>query len=257
MFLIDVNGFRIFGQRPRNVDASVFLSEDGFEGWDETPDMRRDTQVRPHQHGEYDASGDLSARTVTLSGHVVTGSAEATAAIGRRLRGVLADGDSDRITVRRDITEWARCRLAGSTKFTVHGADPTTADWQMQLWCRDPRKYGSLNTVTAAGGSTVDVSHYGNFPATSELTMEGNDDNGYVILGPSGRRIEVNTPLVRGTPHTLDTATGQLRVGGAIKYGALGQVDLWATYPGRTTTVGMSNTDSGNKLTVNTWDTYI
>ena len=260
MFLIDVAGFEIWGERPHGEPAPVFLSEGGFEGWDDTPEIRRSSIARVNGHGEFDADGFLTARTASFSGQVVTGSKAQTAELGRRLRGVLSYGQSGRVTVHRDeLTEWADGRLAGSTKFTVHGSDPTVADWQMQLWFPDPRKYGQLNTEgpAAGGGPGVTIKHFGNTWAASQLVIAGEDANGYVLLGPSGRRIEVNLPLTPGNPHFVDTATGQVSVAGSTKYGVLGEVDLWETAPGKTTTVALSNTASTNTVTVNTWDTYL
>jgi hypothetical protein len=259
MFLIDVDGFTIWGERQRNAPSPVFLNADGFTGWDDTPDMRRDSIARVNAHGEFDAAGYLSARTASFSGHVVTESAAETAALGRRLRGLLSFGQMGRVTVHRDdVVEWSDGRLASSTKFTQHGADPTTADWQLQLWFPDPHKYGNVNvSETVSGDDLGTIRHYGNTWATSTLTITGQDADGYIIVGPGGRRIDVNVPLTAGVPHTLDTGTGLLRVGGAVTYAALGRAELWRTAPGKTTTFGIGGTGSGTKISAHTLDTYI
>lgn len=259
MFLIDVAGFTIWGERQHRTASPVFLSEDGFTGWDDAPDLRRATQERTNANGEHDAAGYYTARTASFSGSVVTGSAAETRALGRRMRGVLVDGQMGRVTVRRDdLVEWADGRLAASTKFTQHGSDPTVADWQMQLWFPDPYKYGALNTSeTVSGDDLGTIRHYGNTWATSELTITGSDSDGYIIVGPGGRRIDVNVPLTSGAPHTFDTGTGVLRVGGSVRYGALGRAELWRTAPGKTTTFGIGGTGSTTKIVARTLDTYI
>ena len=245
----------------RPLDAArpdgVYLGPVGFEGWHDGPDMRRETVQRVAAAGDYDARGYPDARVVSLSGVIVSPSEERTQYWRERLTGVLNDGQTDRMTVRENGTvRFAEAGLV-KTKVVTRARARHVADWQMQLWCPDPQKFGELRTAGADGGSFCDVQHWGNAPATSVFTMTGSDDNGYLILGPSGRRVEVNAPLVRGVPHEFDLATGQLRVGGVVTYGALGQVDLWTTYPGKAVSVGMSNTDSSNRLGVETYDTYL
>jgi hypothetical protein len=245
----------------RPLDAArpdgVYLGPDGFEGWHDGPDMRREVVQRVAAAGDFDARGYPDARVLSLSGVIVSPSEKRTQYWRERLTGVLNDGGSDRVTVREnDTVRFADAGLV-KTKVVTRPRARHVADWQMQLWCPDPQKYGELRTAKANGGDFCDVEHWGNAPATSVLRVDGSDANGYVLLGPTGRRIEVNTPLTAGIPHEVDLATGQLRVGGTVRYGALGQVDLWTTYPGKTVSVGLSNTDSSNRLTVTTLDTYL
>ena len=257
MFQIDVAGFTIWGERPRRIPAPVFLERGGFTGWDDTPDLRRESNDRVNAHGVFDAAGYYTARTASFSGQVVTDSARETAAIGRRMRGLLADGGSGRVTVQRDdITEWAIGRLASSTKFTIDGADPTVAAWQMQFWFPDPRKYGSIQSF--GPGTSVTAQHYGNTFAFPRLTVSGSDPAGYTVTGTNGRTWRVTLPLVTQFPHTIDMATGLLTANGSIRTGVTPRADIWRAAPGRPVTQSVVGASGGSvSLQVAVTDTYV
>jgi hypothetical protein len=232
-----------------------YISEDGLTGWDDSPPVRTDSTPRQDADGEYDANVYYSARVLTVSGYCYATSAEQLNQYRNRLMGIDRDSTKVQVTL-HGTTTWGYGQLAAAAKFEVE-IPGRRAAYQFTRRFVDPFRYGSLRKSSAPGGGFCDVQHWGNAPATSKFLIEGSDANGYVILGPTGRRVEVNTALVSGSPHTFDLATGQLTVDGAVKYGALGEVDLWATYPGKTTSVGLSNTDSSNKLTALTYDTYV
>lgn len=232
-----------------------YISAGGLVGWDDTPDVKLKSVDIDDGDGEYDTPVHYGVRVLTVSGFCYARSSEQLGAYRNRLAGVDPRTQKVQVTL-HGTTTWGMGQMASASKFEVD-IPGRRAAYQFSRRFVNPYRYGSLNRTGADGGDTTTVLHYGNAPATSLLTMTGSDDNGYVILGPNGRRIEVNTALQPGSPHTLDTATGVLTVGGAVKYGALGQVDLWRTFPGTTTTVSMSNTDHGNRLTAETWDTYI
>jgi hypothetical protein len=255
VFLIDVAGFTIWGQRNRVAPSPVFITEDGFTGWDDTPDMRRSSIDRPNAHGEFDAVGYLTARTASFSGHVVTGSALETAALGQRMRGLLSDGSLGRVTVQRDDhTEWADGRLASSTKFTVHGSDPTVADWQMQFWFPDPRKYGAMNHETSSSGALV-TRHFGNTRASTRFVVSG-DAERWRITGPGDRSVLVTQRLYPGHPHVYDMATGQLVIEGVVQYGGVEVADSWTVPAGRQLNHTLSATGSATAEAF-TYDTYV
>lgn len=257
-FRIDVAGFTIWGERPRRVSAPVFLSTDGFTGWDDTPDLRRNSIDRANASGEFDAPGYYTARTASLSGFVVTDSARETAAIGRRMRGLLTDGEMGRITVERDdVTEFADGRLASRTKFDVHGNDPTVADWQMQFWFPDPRKYGALNHEVSGAGGALITRHYGNARASTRFVVTGTGPR-WRITGPGGRSVAIATPLVAGHPHEYDMLTGQLRIDGVLQYGAVETADSWSVPSGRILNHTLSVGTGGDaRADAYTYDTYV
>ncbi|MDY1005750.1 hypothetical protein [Curtobacterium sp. CFBP9011] len=232
-----------------------YISAGGLVGWDDTPDVKFTSVDIDDGDGEYDTPVHYGVRVLTVSGFCYAKSSEQLGAYRNRFAGI--DPRTQRVEVTlHGATTFGLGKMAAASKFEVD-IPGRRAAFQLSRRFVDPYRYGRLNTTGAPGGSTTTVFHYGNAPATSLLTMTGSDANNYVILGPNGRRVEVNTPLTAGVPHTFDTASGVLTVGGAVKYGVLGQVDLWRTFPGTQTAVGMSNTDSANQLTVETWDTYI
>ncbi|MCJ1687789.1 hypothetical protein [Rathayibacter sp. VKM Ac-2927] len=200
----------------------------GFTGWDDGVDVRRDDVAKPEGHGSFDASGRLGPRTVALSGTAHAPSPEELDALKDRLTGLLADGDDALIQVQRDSGSlWGRCRLAARTRFTIRsGTRASVADWQVQVWMADPRKYGATETFEQRAAF-----HRGNFPARPIHHIQGLLPNGYTIFGPTGEYTVIRA-LAAGHEHTIDMRDGFLRVDGVVDLGGVRRGDVWTVRPG-------------------------
>ena len=252
--------------RIRIVDVDFFgqglhyfvISPVGFEGWDDGVDMRLSDTPFPQANGSYDLPSYLSARTVSISGKAVADSNPRLRWLRNKLTGVLAGGGKGRIQVDRDgDMTWAECRLASKTKFDEMGGQ-NVADFQIQLWCPDPRKYGEARTYTASVGSdAVGVHHRGNYNAAPKLTITGTMPDGYVLT-IMGQVFTVTQPLWFASPHSIDYGDGRLRIGGAIVHGGLGWGFTPLVPPGVTTTLSIEPITTGTATAqLALLDTYI
>lgn len=251
---VTVESVEIFG-RPAEGSApnGIYLTSDGFTGWDSSTDVRRDEVTVPQGHGSFDSPGFRAARVVSLAGVIVSPSEERTKFLGLRLTGLLADGDSGRVVVERKGYLWADARLAAATKCEARGATPWIADWQMQLWFPDPRRYGETR-VFASGAAAF---HYGNFPSTPYMQVAGSMPGGYTINGPGGKKFTVTAAVVSGNPHYIDMSTGILRVGGYPLFGVVSQGDTWSIPGGQNLTMTLVPVSGSGTLTVSVVDTYV
>lgn len=234
------------------------ISPDGFAGWDDGVDMRNNDVPRPQAHGSYDGPGYLSARVVSISGRAIADSNARLRWLRNKLTGLLAAGDTVRMQVDRDgEMTWAYCRLASKTKFDELGGQ-NVADFQIQLWCPDPRKFGETRTYTATVGANANgVRHYGNFSATPMFTVAGSMPGGYVLT-IMGLNFYVTWPLVSGQPHSINYADGQLWVDGIQIHGGLGITNTPDVPSGYATALGIVPLTTGTATaTLSLVDTFI
>src|SRR5690606_26136953 len=100
-----------------------------------------------------------------------------------------------------------RCsvRLSGEPKFSRVGEED--ADFQIAFRAVDPRKYGEPGSFS---GSSVQVFHRGNFPASPVVEVAGPITGPYIVSGPGGRSITVAQSLSAGQTHRIDVASGYL-----------------------------------------------
>jgi hypothetical protein len=125
-----------------DAGAATYTLEE-LDGWFvNSATMRREYVDRPNQHGQFATPGFLSGRIVTLSGKVHASSDADFEAALVALSGLLADGESDTLTVTTGV---------GATTATVYryGMPRTRvivwgslAEYQLQLWAPDPVRYG-------------------------------------------------------------------------------------------------------------------
>jgi hypothetical protein len=256
---IDVAGLPIFG-RPATgrTPSGLYLGPDGFTGWTGGPSMRRDVVQRVLAAGDFDAPGNLDSRTATFSGVCVTPSAGETDALGDRLTGLLADGRSGQVTVQATSkSQYGQARRAGETQFDVRGRTPRIADWQLQLWFPDPRKFGEFRLFPASAGATVGVSHRGNFGASPVVDIAGAMPGGYTLFGPAGKTYAVTAPVTASAPHQIDLHTGLLRIAGATRYGVTTSADTWVIPPGQVVSHRLVPASGTGSFVVGVPDTYI
>jgi hypothetical protein len=172
--------------------------------------------------------------------------------LGARVTGLGAYGELLRLTVdHHGFTTWANARVVSQTQWDERGGH-AVADYQIQFKCADPRKFG--DTRSFASGEPA--FHYGNFPATPQISISGSMPGGYTVNGPDGKRFVVTRALVSGSPHTIDMETGLLRVNGALAYGGVTTANTWTVPAGRQVTHTLTGSGSG-VLAVRVADTYV
>lgn len=228
----------------------LLISPDGFSGWDSGTDSKGQTFSREDSHGDYDLPVYRQSRIVSISGQALADSDAELVHLGSRLTGLGSSGDVVRLVVdHHGSTTWADARVVSQTQWDERGGH-AVADYQIQFKCADPRKFAE----TRAFASGEPAFHYGNFPATPQLTISGTSSSGYTVNGPNGKRVVVTRALVAGSPHTYDMDTGLLRVNGVLVYGGVSVADTWSI-PGGTR---VTHTLSGpGTLSVKVTDAYV
>lgn len=233
---VTIAGQDFFGQ-----DMHDFvIGPGGFEGWDDGVDMRLEKTARPQAHGSFDLPGFQDARTVAISGTAFADSNRRLRWLRNRLTGLLAGGESRRIQVDRDgDVQWADCRLAAKTMFTEHGGSDV-ADFQIQLWCPDPRKFGELHAFDVAPGTAAQAFHRGNYDATPVVQVNGPLTGGFTITHPNGQYTALGD-LGAGSWIRVDFNTGRLRLNGNDRSDLVTRADVCKVAPGSLTQFTLSN----------------
>lgn len=252
---VEINGLRFRGGDGHH---GFFIDLDGgLVGWDDAPAVRFEAVERAHGDGDFNLSEVLyGPRIMTVSGLCHARSSEELGVFRNRLMAIPTTGVRATVSTFGTTTFADNSATASASKFEVV-VPGSIARYQLSRRFSNPRRFGSLNTVSAAGGDTAKVSHYGNAPASPVIVTSGDDSNGYVINGPGGRTIEVTIPLVSGQPHSIDLATGQLSIGGVVRFGVFGSADMFTIPAGQLVNVSMTSTSSSSRMTVNTFDTYL
>jgi hypothetical protein len=236
------------------TDKGFLITPDGFKGWDDSTPTKRQKVDRPWAHGAFGIRGFRDSRIVTLAGYCFADSEQQLDWYGSQLTGLLADGDVGQIVVEHSgKTTWTQCYVDDEPQFDVI-ASGAAATYELKLWCPNPRKFGNTNTPPAA--ATVTSYHYGNFPATSVITVSGSM-SGYTIAGPTGKLYTVTQPVVAGHPHVIDMATGLLSIDGAYVTGVVSRGDTWAVPPGAQVVQTLTPLSGSGVMSVSTLDTYI
>jgi hypothetical protein len=230
----------------------LLIAPDGFSGWDSGTDSKGQTISRDDAHGDYDMPVFRQSRIVSISGQALADSDRRLVHMGAQVTGLGSSGELLRITVEHHgLITWADGRVVSQTQWDERGGHGV-ADYQIQFRFADPRKFGE----TASFGSGAPAFHYGNFPATPQITVSGSMPSGYTVNGPDGKRFVVTRALVGGSPHAIDMETGLLRVNGALVYGGVSVANTWAIPAGRSVTHSLNGSGSG-VLAVKVADTYV
>lgn len=196
--------------------------------WYEPPASRGNEEERPLADGDYDAEMFYSKRLPTIDGILFhKGRGDAIQALERLA--AKASLSAQALTV----TDFGLSRFANVKSLGLDYTPVTTRAirWQIRLKANDPYKYGEKKSFSAAVGTPFDVYQRGTVPAWPLITVTGSMPNGYEIsLGT--QLIQVTRAVTSGSPHTIDTRTGILRVNGAVVAGALGITELFRVQPG-------------------------
>lgn len=223
---VTIHGAPLNGAPPR---GGIYVTKDGFGGWEDTTDPRGESVPRPSEHGDFDFDVFHTPRVVPIEGVILAPNPELLKNYRDHLAAIGTAGRRFRVTVTlQGETTWAwarrgmlRVRDAGIR----HGWHRATFTWQFV--CRDPRRFGDVEPF-----STGQVAiNRGNFPAWPVFTVSGTAP-GYTITGPGGQRIVVTRALVAGQPHRIDTSTGGLVINGVRVEGGVSVWEPWTIDPG-------------------------
>lgn len=255
MLRVRINGLTFDGDGPR-TGKGYLITPDGFSGWDDGVGIRRQETLLPVGHGAFDEPGYLSPRVISISGQILADTPVRLAKMRQALTGLLADGGTGRVVVDQDdVNTWADARLAAQTMVKQNSSDLSSASFQVQLWCHNPRKFGEVQV--AGPGTSVTAFHYGNFRASPELLVTGVMPSGYRVNGPDGRQFVVSQALAAGQTHRIDMSTGWLYRNGVLQTGAVSSARIWTVPSGVRVTHTLVPVSGSGQLTVRTPDTYI
>lgn len=248
-----IGGIR-FEEWPSDPDDAFLITPNGLTGWFAGMQLRRLETPRPTAHGAFDAPGFLPARVVAIEGTILARTEMERDRRVDQLAGLLADGQSGRLSVQEDAgrVTWADVRLA-SCQIDRHPSG-LEADFQVQFWSPDPRRYGDVNEFTA--GQVL--FHRGTVPAFPEVTVTGPFPNGYTI-SYRGRQFVVTAALASGAQHVIDMRTGWVKTpAGAVIQGAVSRAETLTVPPGlQTAAVTITGANGTGSLLVKVTDTFI
>lgn len=256
MLRIRVGGLTILGRPDESTSRveGLFVGPDGFEGWDDGPDIRRESVDRPGQHGEFDTPVFNGSRVISVDGHALAWSEAELGHLRNQIMGLGGFGDLMRITVdHQGSTLWADARRAAQPTFRDAGIrhGMLRARFAIHFVAPNPRKFGETRDFPAGAAAL----HYGNFPASPEIIVTGPKAGGYTITGPGGRQYVVTQALAAGQTHRIDMNTGWLYLNGVLQSGAVSQARTWAIPPG--TSAVHTITGGTGSMTVRVPDTFL
>jgi hypothetical protein len=232
-----------------------YFEVDDIDGWWKAPSRKSRDEARPNADGDFDSLDYYAPRFITIKGaFAAKGPADRWEGAG--ILSALLSGGPAVMSVRADgAQQWATVKL-------VEQAD---ADWtayklleySLQVKAVDPRKFGESKPFTATTAASVSVYQRGRYKATPILTITGSMPGGYRIT-KGGKSISVTTALGAGTTHTIDLATGILRVNGAVATGGLNDYQWNVINPGAAQTVAIAPLTTGTgTLVLDVLDTFI
>lgn len=229
---IHIAGREILG-RPRDMSRphGLFVTRNGFQGWQGISNTRREALARAVEHGEHDAPVYLGARVITIDGVVLAPTERELTHASESLTGLLS-GQREQITIdHQGLTRWANGRviLAVAEPGRRIRRKLHAALFQVQMTCADPRRYGEDQVSPAAGTARAPwVSHRGNFPAYPVIEIPGAPSD-YSISSPGGTFTV--TGATAGGTHTVDLRRGRVFRNG-VEMLDVGVGNLWAIPPG-------------------------
>lgn len=256
--IVTVAGLTMYGRPGLGPFAII---QDGLKGWDEGVDARGEVLARPNASGSFVLPRTLDSRVVSIEGEILAESAIERAAATERLTGILNSGGLGRITVQQpEGTRWAEAMLGGKTVVTKRRGT-YRADYQMQLWCPSPDKYGDTAyppLVTTSSDSFRYLHHWGNSLSYPTIVISGAAPSGYILESEGGAVYRVTRGLVSGVPHTIDMRDGMLRVGSQYVAGGVTSADIFQIVPGGVTaSIRIRPISTGSPVaTVYVTDTY-
>lgn len=226
-----VDGFEAVGHRPHRADMGFILEPGGVQGiHGGGVGVRVPKTERPQAHGAFKGRGFRDGRLIVLGGTCHAESFAKLEHFGRELTGVLGDGEFAPFLVESSESFVGECQLDATPKFDIRSlpGEQFVADWQLQLWCPDPRLYGEPVGDELVPAQTVEVEHLGNHPASVSISVTATSPVplGYRLRlfneagAPIGDYL-IGAGLASGATHFVDMSTGWVRSGGSVLMGAV------------------------------------
>lgn len=223
-----------------------------WQGWTDGPGQRRDSAARVGGHGSHDAPSFSVDRSFTFRGRYNGSSVADVEQMGEALAGL--EGHGLPVTVQRANVRWADARV-DRVRFDEAGY-AAWADYQVELWLPDPRKFGDLHTWTVANGGSSTMHHYGNAAAAPRFVVSGPHPSGYSITATGRPSFQVDAPLPSGSTDVVDFATGRVRRNGVALVGAVPFPRVWSVPGGGSQAWAFAGTGAGGCVAELT-DTFI
>ena len=224
-----------------------------WDGWDDSPDIKGDNVARPDADGDYDLPIYNEARKVNMTGQLTSTSRQLLISGGDALKGRMAG----RFQVVNDAGgRWAESKRQSPVRFEI--INDHLAIWQVRLKFDESTKYGDTRTWAASVGANASgIHHRGNYNAVPKFVVAGSMPGGYTLT-IMGQVFNVTQPLVSGQPHSIDYASGRLRIGGNVVHGGIGYGFHPLIPPGVTTLLAIAPGTTGTATaTLSLTDTYI
>ncbi|WP_411732190.1 hypothetical protein [Paeniglutamicibacter sp.] len=232
-----------------------YFEVDDIDGWWKAPTRKTRDEARPNADGDFDSIDYYEARYITIRGaFVAKGPADRWE--GADILSALLSGGPALMAVRADgQAQWAMVKLVEQAD--ADWTAPTLLEYSLQVKAVDPRKFGDREFFSASTASSVSVYHRGRYKATPVLTISGNMPGGYRIT-KGGKSVSVTTVLGASDTHTIDLATGILRINGAVATGGLNDYQWNVINPGAGQTVAIAPLTTGTGTVVlEVVDTFI
>jgi hypothetical protein len=212
-----------------------------LQGWHSSPPMRGDTDERPGADGAFGSSKNYrSARSLTLSGHVLTDSVSECQGLMDSFAAIQADGKPIRVGVENDLgIRMVTATLNGSAE-VVPDPNFMGAALSAQFIAYDPIKYGpqksSSSGLQSPGGGLVYPLHspsgalsYGALGALGRITLTNDgtadvyptftitgqlDDGFYIQALETGDVIRYERVVPAGTTVGVNSRTESITIDG-------------------------------------------
>jgi len=210
---------------------------------------------RPRADGDFESQIDYEPRLITFTGRVVSSNHGYLHQAAGILAALPFRGKKKFLVDGHGPTQWATVDPRGKVSTTF--PTDTRLEFQIPLEAIDPFKYGESYSPSGAVGAGFDVFHRGTVPALPVVTVAGSLPGGYE-LSLGGRLVSVSRAVTSGSPHTVDMATGILRVGGSVARGGFEYSELLSVDPGLPQNFySVARTTGSGTVTVRFSDTYI
>lgn len=241
MLEIRFAGLEILGH-PRDMTRpfGAFVSRGGFQGWEGLPAGRREALARAVQHGEHDVPVYLPSRVVTIDGYLLAGTEHDLRQLSRRLSGAGATGERLVLSVElqgETLYAFGRRLLCVPEDSGIRSGRVFRSSFQLQVQCADPRQYGDTAILPGdrlvprspdATATSINVAHYGNFPAFPVVVIPSAPAAYTVSAG--GKTFTVSGAAAGGT-HEVHLRTGRVFRDG-VEMPGVGRGPLWSVPAG-------------------------
>ncbi|WP_345473754.1 hypothetical protein QMQ05_05790 [Glutamicibacter ectropisis] len=233
-----------------------YFEVDDIDGWWKAPSRKSRDSSRPNADGDFGSVDNYEARYITIKGAFAAKSS-ADRWVGADILSSLLSSGPQIMVVRIDgQAQWATVKLVDNPE--MNWTAYKLLEYSIQVKAVDPRKYGNAEVFSASVGSAaVTVFQRGTYPSLPVITISGNMPGGYKLT-KGGQIVSVTAPLASSQIHTLDMATGILRINGAVVTGGLNDYQWNTIEPGLGQAIALAPLTTGiGTAAIEVTDTYI